>query len=94
METAIIWGWMLTMQAGAMPPIIDVNYKTEMDCESVKADLVPLYPNYSIYCTPTWKPDEVKRAKAKKKVVRKPTAKKQVSRARTTRVVASRARAR
>jgi hypothetical protein len=68
METAIIWGWMLTMQAPNMPPIIDVNYKTEESCELVKGELTPLYPNYTIYCTPTWKPEEVKKARAKKKV--------------------------
>ena len=74
METAIVWGWLLTMQAGAMPPIIDVNYASEEACETVKGELAPRYPNYTIYCTPTWKPEEVKKARAKKKVVRKPTA--------------------
>jgi len=68
METAIIWGWILTMQAPNMPPIIDVNYKTEEACETVKGELAPLYPNHTIYCTPTWKPDEVKKYKARKRI--------------------------
>jgi hypothetical protein len=72
METAIIWGWLLTMQTGNMPPIIDVNYASEADCEVVKSELAPLYPTYNIACTPTWKPEEVKKAKARKKVTAKP----------------------
>ena len=68
METFIIWGWILTMQAPNMPPIIDVNYKTEEACEEVKSNLTPLYPNHTIYCTPTWKPDEVTKYRARKKV--------------------------
>jgi hypothetical protein len=81
METAIVWGWLLTMQTANMPPIIDVNYKTEEACELVKSELVPLYPNYTIYCTPTWKPEEVKKAKARKKV----TTRKRTTATRTTR---------
>lgn len=51
-----------------MPPIIDVNYKTEDDCVVVREELVPLYPNHTIDCIPTWKPEEVKKARARKKV--------------------------
>lgn len=82
METALIWGWLLTMQTGEMPPIIDVNYTNEASCEAVKADLVPLYPTYQIYCTPTWKPEtapKVKKKAVKKKVAKKPTTKKPVA---------------
>jgi hypothetical protein len=67
MEAAIIWGWLLTMQAPGMPPIVDVNYKTEEECELVKGELAPRYPNYAIFCTPTLKPAEVKKAKARKR---------------------------
>ena len=68
METFVIWGWILTMQAPNMPPIIDVNYKSEDACELVRGELKPRFPAYTIYCTPTWKPDEVKKYRARKKV--------------------------
>lgn len=57
METAIMWGWLLTASMPGMPVIIDPNYKTEADCMLVKADFAALYPDYDVACTPTWKPD-------------------------------------
>jgi hypothetical protein len=70
METAIIWGWLLTMQTANMPPIIDVNYKTEAECEAVKSEVAPRYPNYTIYCTPTYKPETIQKPKRKRVATR------------------------
>jgi hypothetical protein len=58
METAIVWGWLLTAQAGNLPPIIDPNYASEADCLLVRSEFVALHPEYDpgTYCTPTWKP--------------------------------------
>lgn len=63
METAIMWGWLLTASLGSMPPIIDPNYKTQIECETVKADFALKYPAYDVACTPTWRPDKPLRAK-------------------------------
>ncbi len=57
METAIMWGWLLTAQMQGMPPIIDVNYSDEASCKLVAAEFVQKYPSYDVACTPTWKPD-------------------------------------
>jgi hypothetical protein len=58
METYIIWGYILTMSVGGMPPIVDPNYKTEQDCNLVKDAVLEEYPNYQIWCNPVWKPDK------------------------------------
>lgn len=72
METFVIWGWLLTAQMPGMPPIIDPNYKTEQECEVVKAEFVSLHPAYDTACTPTWKPDNAPKAK-KRMATRKPS---------------------
>jgi hypothetical protein len=78
METAIIWGVLLVAYIPAapeMPPITDINYSNMDQCEKVRGEFMQQYPSYQAYCIETWKPDEVKKAKARKKVVakRRPT---------------------
>lgn len=63
METAIIWGWILTAQMPGMPAIVDPTYgaKEGARCEAVAAEFVSLHPTYTAYCDPTWKPDSAPR---------------------------------
>jgi len=50
-------------------------------CEQVRTDFLTNYPTYRAYCIETWKPDEVKKAKARKKYVRRaPTTRRVVRR--------------
>ena len=72
--TAIVWGVLLVAYSPAapeMPPITDVNYTNMEQCETVKDGFLAQYPNYYAYCIQTWKPDEMKKAVARKKTVRR-----------------------
>ena len=67
MPTAIVWGYILIMQAQGMLPIVDVNYSASegQRCDDIAAELRVRYPDYVVYCSPTWKPDSAGHARAR-----------------------------